>query len=148
MTELLADHDRVILSTHSQGTVLSFAAMASMDPALTQRVEYVTYGSPLGGLYRAFFPTYFGHDCMREVHAQLGSWKNFRRRTDPIASDIVSVETVWVASPGVTPASRPGGALRVEATRKERDRDEWIKVEAHSYYRNEPIMKQYIDDLR
>ncbi|MEY2396864.1 MAG: hypothetical protein QOJ00_38 [Actinomycetota bacterium] len=143
------EYGRVLVSCHSQGTVLSFAAIAPLvtgDAFPEKTISLVTYGSPLGGLFRVFFPAYFSDDEMRRVHSRLRTWRNFRRLTDPIGNDIHSVDTVVLASPGVTPAA--GAGLRVPATVAERDRPPWAKVEVHSYYRNEPRMKEVIDDLR
>jgi hypothetical protein len=146
---LRQDHDHVLISCHSQGTILSFAAIAPtvVPEEVKQPLTIVTYGSPLGGLFRVFFPAYFTPEVMSEVHEKVHVWRNFRRRTDPISSEIGEIETEWLESPGVTPDPEEGG-LWVEATRAERDRDPWVSVETHSNYRSEPAMKRAIDKLR
>ena len=158
---LVTQHKRLVISCHSQGTVLTFAALApgARARAITRAlmpwaalqpepIELVTYGSHLGGLFRVFFPAYFTHDFMETVHSGLLSWRNFRRRTDPIGSDIHSVQTFWLKTPDVTPAVPPVQPLQPPATPAEHDLDRWACVEVHSYYRNEPLMKQLIDQLR
>jgi hypothetical protein len=144
---LAAQHERVLISAHSQGTVLAYAALAPLadsggDP---MRVTLVTYGSPIGGLYRMAFPTQFSDDAMLRLRDRLQEWRNFRRLTDPIGSDIAHVPTVVLADPGVTPSP---DRLRHAATPAERDRIAWTAIAGHSFYRSEPVLKRAIDDLR
>ncbi len=145
---LRQEHDHVLVSCHSQGAVVTFAAVAplvsSTDGAIP--ITLVSYGAPVGGLFRVFFPAYFSPEAMQELHSGVHEWRNFRRRTDPIASEITSVDTDWLWSPGVSPS--PGPPLTVPATRAEKDLRPWAMVQTHSNYRSEPAMKQTIDDLR
>jgi hypothetical protein len=80
---------RVVLVTHSQGTVLGAAALVQRDcrpdgdqPAL------ITFGSPLVKLYGWAFPAYFSPALLgslaRDGDAQLKDWRNFFYPTDPI----------------------------------------------------------------
>lgn len=53
---------RIILSTHSQGTILGFAALtqiANSNRSITDQIAFVTYGSPLSQLHGRFFRGYF-----------------------------------------------------------------------------------------
>ena len=146
----LATEGRVVLSTHSQGTVLALAAIAPLVDrrGVIQRVSLVTFGSPIGGLYSTAFPAYFNGELTTVVNMELHDWVNYRRLTDPIGHDIKGVATAVLQSPGVTPDPLPDQPLRVPATRAERDRLPWIDVVTHSYYRNEPRLKRVIDELR
>ncbi|HEV2087319.1 MAG TPA: hypothetical protein VGR21_03295 [Cryptosporangiaceae bacterium] len=91
----------VVLSGHSQGSVLAAAAMLQLTEEIRARVAMLTYGSPLRRLYARYFPAYFGDRCLDAVRDKLtptdgpGRWTNLWRRTDPIGG--------WVQS------SRPGG---------------------------------------
>jgi len=80
---------RVVLVTHSQGTVLGAAALVQAgcrpdgdQPAL------ITFGSPLLKLYGWAFPAYFGPALLgplaRGGKAGLSDWRNFYYPTDPI----------------------------------------------------------------
>ena len=158
ITRLNNEHGHVLVSCHSQGTVLSFAAIAPLVYERQKRaaeenieatplpVTIVTYGSHLGGLFRVFFPAYFAPAEMSELRDGVYEWRNFRRRTDPIASKISGIKTEWLYSPDVKPS--PGPGLVVPETAAEGDRVPWTKVETHSNYRNEPVMKRAIDELR
>lgn len=85
-----------ILSGHSQGSVISLAAVASLPLSIRRRVCLITHGSPLGRLYQRFFPRYFPQElfdhCARELGASNeiadGSWLNYWRRTDPIGGPV------------------------------------------------------------
>ena len=102
---------RAVLSGHSQGSVLSVAAIASLHPDVASRVWLITHGSPLRRFYLQYFPRYFpesllGH-CMAKTQAGSAqgvsadaSWVNFWRSTDPIGGRIYpgkSDEDPWSA---------------------------------------------------
>jgi hypothetical protein len=79
---------RVVLVAHSQGAVLATAALVQPDcrprhdnPAL------VTFGSPVGKLYRWGFPAYFNAPLVGFLVPGDGppdGWRNFYYPTDPI----------------------------------------------------------------
>jgi isopentenyl-diphosphate delta-isomerase len=89
-----------IVSGHSQGSVLSLATVASLRDDIRPRVRLVTHGSPLGGLYRRFFPRYFPNTLLTYCAAALGptddiadgGWLNFWRRTDPIGDAVCDAQ--------------------------------------------------------
>lgn len=98
------DEDRVLISAHSQGTVLAVAAVARLDDQTRSRLALLTYGSPVRSLYGWFFPRFFGRAQMDLIAESLGGpavaqpsdppdqqyarWRNLRRCTDPIAGTI------------------------------------------------------------
>ncbi len=76
----------VILAPHSQGSVIAVAALQSLD-ALPDDVALLTFGSPIGTLYRRYFPLLFGD--LADLDDRLaGRWVNLFRRDDPIAGPI------------------------------------------------------------
>ena len=79
----------LVISAHSQGTVLAFAALSGMsgDEDLA-RVALVTYGSPLARLHARFFPAYVGPNELAWLRRQLFSWDNFYRATDHIGQSV------------------------------------------------------------
>ncbi|MFI9101140.1 hypothetical protein ACIGXA_11510 [Streptomyces fildesensis] len=79
---------RIILSGHSQGSVLAAAAVWQLDPATRRRVALLTYGCPLERLYGRWFPAYFGPPQLCALHRELSAWRNLWRRTDPIGGPV------------------------------------------------------------
>jgi hypothetical protein len=107
--------DRVVLSGHSQGSVITAAACAviaeragraearhddgdDLDarPAADTlgKLHMITYGSQLQFLYARFFPSYFGHASLTDVHRSLGGrWRSVYRWTDPLGGPVLA----WAA---------------------------------------------------
>jgi|GEM_PF-1453942 len=99
--EVLTDADGgVVLSAHSQGTVVAAAALAQLAPDVRGRVALVTHGSPLTRVYGRYFQEFFSQDAMAEIADGLvmariddgvgPSWRNLYRRTDYIGGPIVA----------------------------------------------------------
>lgn len=98
------DDNRVLISAHSQGTVLAVALVARLDDLTRSRIALLTYGSPIRSLYGWFFPRFFSRKEMETIAASLGGpavaepnrmldedyprWRNLRRCSDPIGSTI------------------------------------------------------------
>jgi hypothetical protein len=90
----------VLLSGHSQGSVLAVAVVAQLAgrepaeraPAL-DRTVLLTHGSPLGRLYEPLFPRYFGAAGLGAIRDAVtdGGWVNLWRDTDPIGWSLQQV---------------------------------------------------------
>jgi hypothetical protein len=90
--------DHVLLSCHSQGTVLGAAVIMQLTYQQSRSVALLTYGSPLRRLYARFFPVYFGVAQLRRTGSfLLGApdhppaawpWRNLYRNSDPIGGAI------------------------------------------------------------
>jgi hypothetical protein len=74
----------VILGGHSQGTVVVAATVAEGAGPVT----VLTYGSPLGSLYRRYFPRHFTPEYLETVRAASRRWINLWRPTDPISGPV------------------------------------------------------------
>jgi hypothetical protein len=101
-----ADDRRVVLSAHSQGTVIAAALVLQLEDDERERVRLVTYGSPLRRLYAGAFPVWFGPATLETVGRLLSPgpriagpgdappaawrWRNLYRRTDPIGGWVVA----------------------------------------------------------
>ncbi|MER7400515.1 hypothetical protein ABT381_33950, partial [Streptomyces sp. NPDC000151] len=82
-------HDgRLVLSGHSQGSVLAAAAVWQLDPVTRSRVALLTYGSPLERLYGRWFPAFFGPAALTGLHREMDAWRNLWRFTDPIGGPV------------------------------------------------------------
>jgi hypothetical protein len=106
---------RVVLSGHSQGSVITVAACAVLhhqagsedrQPAARDgssldrdsaartldRLAMVTYGSQLQFIYARLFPTYVGFARLRGIYrdALQGRWQHLYRWTDPLGAPVLS----------------------------------------------------------
>lgn len=117
--KLRGDGDDVIVSGHSQGSVVGAATLHGMR---SDDLDLLTYGSPFGPLYMRFFPVSFPPDVVAAVGARR--WINLWRPTDPIGGPI------------------PGGVddRRVPDTR--------LRGHAHYWAGDEPAFRRALDDLR
>ncbi|MFJ7156330.1 hypothetical protein ACIQUQ_15455 [Streptomyces sp. NPDC101118] len=79
---------RLVVSGHSQGSVLAAAAVWQLPPAVRDRVALLTYGSPLRRLYGRWFPAHFGPGPLTDLHGATGRWRNLWRATDPIGGPV------------------------------------------------------------
>ncbi|WP_260333844.1 hypothetical protein [Streptomyces beigongshangae] len=79
---------RLVLSGHSQGSVLAAAAAWQLEPSVRRRVALLTYGSPLERLYGRWFPAHFGPAALSGLHRDVDCWRNLYRATDPIGGPV------------------------------------------------------------
>jgi hypothetical protein len=91
---------RLVISGHSQGSVLAAAAVWQLDAATRSRIALLTHGSPLARLYGRWFPAFFGPESLRDLHRDLPTWRNLWRATDPIGGPVA------VAGPEGPPVDR------------------------------------------
>ncbi|MER6914459.1 hypothetical protein ABT354_22540 [Streptomyces sp. NPDC000594] len=80
---------RLVISGHSQGSVLAASAVWQLPAATRGRVALLTYGSPLERLYGRWFPAYFGPAALAQLSGELDCWRNLWRRTDPIGGPVL-----------------------------------------------------------
>ncbi|WP_241524791.1 hypothetical protein [Streptomyces barkulensis] len=83
---------RLVISGHSQGSVLAAAAVWQLDPDTRGRVALLTYGSPLERLYGRWFPACFGPAPLRALSEEVDCWRNLWRLTDPIGGPVMAGE--------------------------------------------------------
>jgi hypothetical protein len=89
--QALTEYGTVVLSGHSQGSVLAAATLLQLPPETTRRVALLSYGSPLRRVYARLFPAYFGVPVLHELGDRLGwRWRNLWRDTDPVGGSIFS----------------------------------------------------------
>ncbi|MEU1125935.1 hypothetical protein ABZ371_20800 [Streptomyces sp. NPDC005899] len=79
---------RLVISGHSQGSVLAAAAVWQLPDAARRRVALLTYGSPIERLYGRWFPAYFGPGPLAGLHRSVHCWRNLWRATDPIGGPV------------------------------------------------------------
>lgn len=98
-----ASGGRVLLSCHSQGSVLGAAVLLQVETAVSARTSFLTYGSPLVRLYGGFFPAYFSPAALERLGEFLADapgpdgqtpdrttwrWRNLYRPSDPIGGAV------------------------------------------------------------
>ncbi|MFC9605274.1 hypothetical protein ACFTTN_17635 [Streptomyces niveus] len=79
---------RLVISGHSQGSVLAAAAVWQLPEGTRHRVALLTYGSPLERLYGRWFPAYFGAGPLSDLGREVHCWRNLWRATDPIGGPV------------------------------------------------------------
>ncbi|WP_051865681.1 hypothetical protein [Streptomyces griseus] len=79
---------RLVISGHSQGSVLAAAAAWQLPPSVRKRVALLTYGSPIERLYGRWFPAHFGPEALAALHRDVDCWRNLYRLTDPIGGPV------------------------------------------------------------
>ena len=78
----------VLLAAHSQGTVLAAAALLQPSArAPGARIGLITFGSPLGKLYRWGFPAWIDDEVLRRIDVP---WTNAHYPTDYIGGPVFS----------------------------------------------------------
>src|SRR4029078_10081155 len=70
-TWLATERGGVVLSGHSQGTVLAAATVLQLPVKARAGTALLTYGSPLRRLYARAFPAYINDDVLADVGAGL-----------------------------------------------------------------------------
>ena len=81
----------VVVSAHSQGSLIAFAALHLLSPEERTRVALLTYGSQLRVIFPRAFPAYVNLDSLALLHRDLdGAWINLYRETDPLAGPVLS----------------------------------------------------------
>ncbi|MFI5772982.1 hypothetical protein ACIA74_31610 [Streptomyces sp. NPDC051658] len=79
---------RLVISGHSQGSVLAASAVWQLPAHTRSRVALLTYGSPIERLYGRWFPAYFGPGPLHALHRSVHCWRNLWRATDPIGGRV------------------------------------------------------------
>jgi hypothetical protein len=80
----------VVVSAHSQGTVIAAALMWQLPKETLHQIGLITYGSPLARLYGQIYSAWCGPAALDELQARLGPghWVNLWRATDPIGGPV------------------------------------------------------------
>ncbi|MET7425344.1 hypothetical protein [Dactylosporangium sp. NPDC005555] len=146
---LAAEQGGVILSGHSQGTVLAAATVLQLPPEAQARTALLTYGSPLRRLYARFFPAYVNDAVLGRIGAVLSRpedgvlgagqhsprWVNLWRDTDPIGGPVQSP-----AARDVRLVDPPGFDIAAGDT-------VYPKVDGHSGYQQRPAFATAVAGL-
>jgi hypothetical protein len=154
----------VIVSAHSQGTVLAVAALAQLLPIESRaagRVAFVTYGSPVAQLYQRFFPAYFHQPLMLDLHGRLCdgeisadmAWRNFFRATDYVGKALFTGEDLptvdrMLDDPAVQPVIDELPLADVVPAAPDPIREAFSALALHSDYNGEVELRAWVDQLR
>lgn len=135
---------RVLVSAHSQGTVVAFAALEQLrgsEPGVLPHVALATYGCPLATLCARFFPEQFDapglcHELRELLPDPPGGrgWANFYRPTDyPGREVFVAPAGELVESHGIT------HQRLLEA------RAPLLPFETHSHHTRDEALREWCD---
>ncbi len=98
--------DRLVVAAHSQGTLITVAALLWLTPAERSRVGLVTFGSQLQLQFAKAFPSAVNLQLLRWIWVAFGRrWRNLYRDTDPIAGPVLSWHHRAVQEPGFSGAN-------------------------------------------
>jgi hypothetical protein len=101
-------HDELVVTAHSQGSVLVAAALAPYRAV--DRLCLLTMGSPLRSLYAEAFPHYVDDDLFHDVCVTVGSagrWRNTFRFTDHVGRSVFVVDEPWTDHDDEVPLPDP-----------------------------------------
>lgn len=135
---------RMVISGHSQGSVLAAAAIWQLDPLTRRQVGLLTYGCPLERLYGRWFPAYFGPRQLSGLHHDLDCWRNLWRLTDPIGGP---VRLVSAEDPEHSPDVDRGPLLDPLAYGRTERLPLPEPILAHSDYQADPAFDRERDSL-
>jgi CHAT domain-containing protein len=87
---------RAVLVAHGQGAMLATAALVQAEcRPPDDRPVLITFGSPVGKLYRWGFPAYVDDRLLTQLEpgqaARLEGWRNFYYPTDPVGGPVAPV---------------------------------------------------------
>ncbi len=137
------DGGRVVLSGHSQGSVVCVAALSAVSDDVRRRVALVTHGSQLMWAYAALFPSYLGHPILRDLYEnKLGlRWRNLHRWSDYIGGPVLAHPTTGRVEPvlpaDATPWTTLGGD-RITAADVSGGDSSWLRRIGHEYQLRDP----------
>ncbi|MEU0646083.1 hypothetical protein [Streptomyces umbrinus] len=90
--EVIGSGRNVVLSGHSQGSVICMAAALTVEPVTRKGMAMVTHGSQLLWAYSRLFPAYLGYDQLADLYANqlAGRWCNVHRWTDYLGGPVLA----------------------------------------------------------
>lgn len=128
---------RALIAAHSQGTVLAAAALLQQPArAPGSSVGLVTFGSPLGKLYRWGFPAWVDDTVLAGLAGPGTTWINVHYETDYIGGPVFADAAAGVDR--CLPDPRTGSYVYGQPP---------PSIGAHSGYWTDPTLWSLIDDL-
>jgi hypothetical protein len=87
----------LVLAGHSQGSMISAAALTRLDEKYRGRVALLTYGSQLQLAYARAFPAYVNYDflCWLKNDVLSDRWVSLYRETDPFGGPVLSWDRTY-----------------------------------------------------
>ena len=142
----------VVIAAHSQGTVLTYAALAPLlrdgtlssesGEPLVDRVALVTFGSPLRMLYAAAFPHYFRPEDFTALATALnGRWRNLFRFTDHVGWSVFA-DPAQVGEDPVDPDDPDGSDQPIPDPRPDASH-----VDGHGEYWTDPAVRAAVEAM-
>ncbi|MGQ0679550.1 MAG: hypothetical protein ACT4OM_07835 [Actinomycetota bacterium] len=142
---------RVLLSAHSQGTVVATATLMTLPEDYSRSVTLFTYGSPLEIIYRRHFPAYFGGGILTDLSTKMFTdsgmpgWQHYHCPTDPIGVTMTELgeQSVWaIPSPQI---GHPNTQLLDPRVWQAPPGEPPFAKRGHSAYLEHPSFQEYVD---
>jgi hypothetical protein len=143
----------LVLAGHSQGSVISAAALlqltaADADRRALERVALLTYGCVLRRIYSRYFPAYFGTDALAALAASLSwpqrgpvRWRNLWRLSDQLGGP---VEFDPVTAVDVQRPDRPSDLLLIDPPYRA---EPGSRPAGHSHFTRDPAFQAQVGRL-
>jgi drug/metabolite transporter (DMT)-like permease len=105
---------QVVLSAHSQGTIIAAAALLQLHDLTGLRL--LTYGCPLDRLYARYFPSYFGGNTLDSLLERLATPRKRPTTGDGATCTGRPTRSALRCSRGAPPTGNPPPAIRGTST--------------------------------
>lgn len=130
----------VVVCAHSQGTLISFAAIMQLTQAERDRIAFLSCGSQLRVIYPRAFPAYVSLTGVTWLFESLkGRWVNLYRVTDPLAGPVLSWKHDAFSSRHLPLPSGPGRTVDLRPVNADRCRwsgNDWRLIDPVAYDKN------------
>ncbi|MCX5602944.1 hypothetical protein OOK29_32890 [Streptomyces phaeochromogenes] len=144
--QVIAGGRRVVLSGHSQGSVICAAVALTVEtPTAHKKMAMITHGSQLLWAYSRLFPAYLGHNKLTALYTEQlgGRWRNVHRWTDYLGGPVLARPATGPIEPVLPPDSAwvaiDGTAVEPAESDESADGGGWLRQLGPEYQLRDPF---------